>query len=75
LSEEEQHISEIEAASYLRALISIAPGAEQVHLFGADAHMIHGVHHKISECTWPEMQCTGHPPRTDSAPNPSGGNS
>jgi hypothetical protein len=30
-------------------------------LFGADAHVSHGVHHKVGSCTWPEMQCAGHP--------------
>jgi hypothetical protein len=32
------------------------------YLFGAGAHMIDGVHHDFPYCTWPQMQCVGHPP-------------
>jgi hypothetical protein len=31
------------------------------YLFCADAHMVGGVHHKVGDCTWPEMACGGHP--------------
>ncbi len=61
-----------EDAALVVAALNTNERAEAVaagHLFGSDAHMIHGVHHKVGECTWPEMQCTGHPPRPDSAPN------
>jgi hypothetical protein len=35
------------------------------HVFGADAHMIHGVHHNFPNCTWPEMKCVGHEQQVD----------
>jgi hypothetical protein len=81
LANANRHAIELADARDLRSLVTRwmlrlgkeAAGPEPSNLFGADAHMIHGVHHKVGECTWPEMQCTGHPPRPDSAPNPSGG--
>jgi hypothetical protein len=44
---------------------TVVPGPDgetDGHLFGADAHMSHGVHQSFPDCTWPAMPCAGHTP-------------
>lgn len=46
-----------------RAVIGATTEPAPSYLFGADAHMAAGVHLSFPDCTWPEMQCVGHPPK------------